>query len=231
MSTAALIIDAPDSASTPEIPAYILDAAQVAGEWWANSDRDPRIKFQPAVIVKLLCSLRDGNHYEPACHLAGVSYRQFREWMNRADDDGPESPFGRVAAAVKLAEAEAEAETVRQVRAASRDARFWAAGMTFLERRHPDRWRRPSESVGVQVNVGVTVGVAATEDTRRALVPGVVIEQIANGNADRPALGIDLSPQPQIAPALSPAVQIPVSDANTEAKAPPSRGVSPPNVA
>jgi hypothetical protein len=34
---------------------------------------------------------------------------------------------------------------VRKVRAAGRDPRFWAAEMTYLERRHPHRWGRRAE--------------------------------------------------------------------------------------
>lgn len=181
----------PEPLAEPSTPAYILDAAAAAGEWWAKSDRDPRIKFQPVVILKLLQAIREGMHYEPACALAGVSYRQFGNWQNIAEDNGPESPHGIVAAALKLAEAEAEGETVRYVRAASRDPRFWAAGMTFLERRHPDRWRRPSEATQVQVHVGVALGLEATEDQRRAMVPQVVIQQIVSNNAMSPALGTD----------------------------------------
>ena len=192
--------DAPDTDAPQEIPAYIMDAAEAAGEWWARSDRDPRIKFQPAVVMKLLTGLREGNHYEPACALAGVSYRQFREWMNRAEDDGPDTPFGRVAAAVKLAEAEAEAESVRYVRAASRDPRFWAAGMTFLERRHPDRWRRPDSAQQVNVNVGVALGVQVSDEQRRAIVPTIEVKALERNPPFAPDLslsaGAKASPQP-----------------------------------
>ena len=104
--------------------------------------------------------------------------------MNRADDESPETPHGRVACAVKLAEAEAEAESVRYVRAASRDPRFWAAGMTFLERRHPDRWKRPDASQSVQVNVGVALGVQVSDEQRRAIVPSVQIAQIPSINGE-----------------------------------------------
>lgn len=206
-----------DAGEREPVPDYILKAAEAAGEWWAKSDRDPRIKFTPPTIVKLLTALRDGNHYEPACALAGVTYSQFRNWMNKAEDEGEDGPFGAVARAVKVAEAEAEAESVRYVRAASRDPRFWAAGMTFLERRHPDRWRRPSDNTAVQVHVGVAIGVQASEAQRRAIVPQVVSQP--------------LSPTPEPLTALSPAPERAVSDVQGEAKATPMEGVSPPNVA
>ena len=191
-----LLDDTPEQVEAPVIPDYILNACEAAAEWWAKSDQDPRIKFQPAVVMRLLMAIREGSHYEPACAVAGVSYRQFREWMNKAEDEDETSPYARVASAVKVAESEAELESVRYVRAASRDPRFWAAGMTFLERRHPDRWKRPDSAAAVQVNVGIAVGIQASDEARKGFVPQVVIEQIANGNGVAPPLGTELVSAP-----------------------------------
>lgn len=207
----AAVEQTPEQGLEPLTPDYILNACEAAGEWWARSDKDPRIKFTPPVILRLLTAIREGMHYEPACSLAGVGYSQFRQWMNRADDEGPETPFGIVAGAVKLAEAEAEGETVRYVRAASRDPRFWAAGMTFLERRHPDRWRRPDSAQQVNVNVGVALGIQASDEQRRAIVPA-------------------LSPTPERLIAVSPVPAIAVTVDGVEAKATLNRGVSPRSV-
>jgi hypothetical protein len=44
------------------------------------------------------------------------------------------------------------------VRVAGNDPRFWAASMTYLERRHPERWARRSEGQDgpkVVVQIGV----------------------------------------------------------------------------
>lgn len=43
------------------------------------------------------------------------------------------------------AEAEAEVQALARVQVAARSANHWQAAMTFLERRHPERWRRPSQ--------------------------------------------------------------------------------------
>jgi len=211
----------------PPIPEYILDACQAAGEWWAKSEQDPRFKFQPSVVLKLLSAIREGAHYEPACSIAGMSYGQLRNWLNAAEDNGPESPHGRFAVALKIAESEAELETMSYVRAASRDPRFWAAGMTFLERRHPDRWKRRDDNA-VQVNIGVALGVQASETQRQAIVP---IIEIAPINAISSPHGAALSPSPESANALSPTAPMPVSVDMGEAKATPNDSVSPPSVA
>ena len=221
--------------SATDLPEYILKACEAAGEWWAKSDRDPRIKFQPAVILKLLTAIREGMHYEPACALAGVSYRQFLNWQNIAEDQGPETPHGVVSAALKVAEAEAEGETVRYVRAASRLPQFWTAGMTFLERRHPDRWRRPDAGQTVNVQVGVALGVQVSDEQRGAYIPRlspVVISQNQAQLCDVPSAGDQaLSPPSNTLSALSPVPQTAVSADIGEAKATPNRGVSPPDVA
>lgn len=178
MSTQALE-ESPETQEHGEIPAYILECAETI----AHHDKrlramSPPCKLTPALAVRLLATLREGAHYEPACALAGISYRAFREWMNRAEDEDDEGPFAALAHAVKVAEAEAEVETVRDVRKASKDNRFWAAGMTFLERRHSDRWRRPDSAQQVNVNVGVALGVQVSDEQRRAIVPSVQIPSI-----------------------------------------------------
>ena len=170
-------------------------------------------------------------YHEPACALAGVSYRQYLNWQNIAEDEGPESPHGIVSAALKVAEAEAENETVRYVRAASRLPQYWAAGATFLERRHPARWKR-QDGPAVSVSVGVQVGIQAGDEDRARLLPDVVIRQIANNNADRSALGISqLSPGRESVTPPSPVSGMAVSVERDQAKAPPIEGVSPPGVA
>jgi hypothetical protein len=60
-----------------------------------------------------------------------------------------------------------------KVRKAGEDPRFWAASMTYLERRHPERWARRSEGqdgpkVVVQIGVrdsDVQVRIASSEPT------------------------------------------------------------------
>jgi len=60
-------------------------------------------------------------------------------------------------AALKRASARAEAIEVAKVRKAGDDPRFWAASMTYLERRHPERWARRSED-GNSPRVVVQIG-------------------------------------------------------------------------
>lgn len=185
---AADAVAAPPRVTPTPTPDYILHAAELSHQIdQSGGSGSVARKFGPQAVVILLTALRDGLHYEPACRLAGVSYEAFRVWCRRGEDEAEDGPYATFACAVKLAEAEAEAESVRYVRAAQRDPRFWAAGMTFLERRHPDRWKR--QDGPIQVNVGISVGIGATDDSRRGLLPDIVIAQIRPDNGVRPSLG------------------------------------------
>ena len=84
--------------------------------------------------------------------------------------------------------------------------------MTLLERSDPEHWGRRDPDKGVQVNIGVAIGVQASEDARRAIVPQVVIREIASNNAIVPALDTPLSPVREIAPDF----RLAVTEANQE---------------
>ena len=88
--------------------------------------------------------------------MAGITNRAIQIWMQRADEG--DTRYDAFANVVRAAEALAESNAVRNVRAAGKDARFWAAEMTWLERRYPDKWGRRQEDAGVPqvvVNIGV----------------------------------------------------------------------------
>lgn len=77
-------------------------------------------------------------------------------WLKRGD--AGETPYAALSDALKRASARAEAAEVAKVRQAGNDPRFWAASMTYLERRHPERWARRSEGNDgpkVVVQIGV----------------------------------------------------------------------------
>ena len=175
-------------------PDYVLDCAKVIAEYDpVLRAMSPPCKLTPTVAVRLLMAIRSGAYYETACAKARISYSAFVSWRNRAEDEPEDGPFSTLLQAVKLAEADAELESLSDVRVAAKNPKFWAAGMTFLERRHPDRWRRPDAAQQVNVNVGVALGVQVQDDTHRAQLSTVdaQIRQISSDNANRPALGTD----------------------------------------
>ena len=116
----------------------------------------PSTLREPETVQLLLASIRDGNYRETACRQAGISKVTFYNWLKRAEQ-GDEAAQAFVNALEK-AEADAEAETVRNVRHASKLPQFWAAGMTWLERKSPDRWGKRQDDQNVP-RVVVQIGV------------------------------------------------------------------------
>jgi transposase-like protein len=102
-------------------------------------------KLDAQVTSALTTAIRAGNYTETAARHAGIAPSTFYEWMQRGEQrDAKGEPvhpqFAEFREAVKKAEADAEAYAVGQVRLAMQDS--WQAAMTYLERRHPERWGR-----------------------------------------------------------------------------------------
>ncbi len=110
----------------------------------------------PHIVQELLEAMEAGNYMETACELAGIAKVTVYNWLKRGEDG--EEPFSAFSYAMKRASARAEAKAVANVRRAGLDDRFWAAEMTYLERRHPERWARRSEE-GNSPRVVVQIGV------------------------------------------------------------------------
>ena len=115
-----------------------------------------KFEAQPEKVRRLIDLLMEGNYRDTAGAMAGITSRSLRSWMEKAE--AGDARYQALAAVVTVAEAFAESTAVRKVRAAGHDPRFWAAEMTYLERRHPDRWGRRSESdTGPKVIVQIGV--------------------------------------------------------------------------
>ncbi len=105
-------------------------------------------KLCDSLIIALSQAIAKGNYLVTACNLVGVTDETVRNWVNQAFTDeeagltAEDSLFIRLHLALKKAEAEAESKLVNVVRESAEVDRNWIAGMTFLERRHPDRWGR-----------------------------------------------------------------------------------------
>jgi transposase len=110
----------------------------------------------PVPVQEFLEYLAHGHYVEVAAELAGFSKRTIYNWLERGKAGEPE--YAAFLHAVKAAEAKAEHELLSNVRKASKLPQFWAAGMTILERRHPERWgKRSDDSSGPKVVVQVGI--------------------------------------------------------------------------
>jgi hypothetical protein len=112
-------------------------------------------------VAILADALMGGNYRDTAARLAGIAESGVRAWV-RAADEG-DLRYLPIATVIRSAEAIAEAEAVSYVRRASRDPRFWAAGMTWLERKYPDAWGRRESESGPKVQVIVGAGTAQVQ--------------------------------------------------------------------
>lgn len=133
-----------------------LQAQQVADLYLPNGGRPSMVSDANTVQV-FLASIADGNYRETACKIAGISKQTFYNQLKRAEQ-GDEAAQAFVDALEK-AEAYAEGEMVTAVRRAAQSGpQFWAAGMTYLERKAPDRWGRrqdDSNTPKVVVQIGI----------------------------------------------------------------------------
>lgn len=91
-------------------------------------------------VREAICeSIRRGNYAKIAAEAADVSETTFYRWLEEGEQAqrGKKREFWE---SVKKAEAEAEEKAVQVVQDAM--PHDWKAAMTYLERRHPERWGR-----------------------------------------------------------------------------------------
>jgi hypothetical protein len=105
----------------------------------------PSKVFNKRVVARIVAAIEMGCTYEAACAAGPIAVRTFYEWMGRAERDQiiglGDSAYVAFADRVEAANLEAERRITEQwVAAIPGD---WRAGRDFLERRFPDRWRRP----------------------------------------------------------------------------------------
>jgi len=122
-------------------------------------------------IQRFLSYISDGNYRETACKASGFSLTSLQKKLKLAEEGNDAAIAFRTA--LEKAEGLAESETVVNVRNASKLPQFWAAGMTYLERKSPDRWGRRQDDASVPkvvVQVGgnasdvkVLIGISAGE--------------------------------------------------------------------
>ena len=122
------------------------------------------LKLSDATINVLVSVIKAGNYAVTACNLAGIPEQTFYAWLQQADKDelvgatSQESLYIRLKESIKNAEADAEVSLVDMVTGVALKDRNWIAGMTLLERRHPDRWGR-KDRTRIDINETKTVTI------------------------------------------------------------------------
>ncbi|KKM67802.1 hypothetical protein LCGC14_1467370, partial [marine sediment metagenome] len=97
-------------------------------------------KLTNELAEKICGYIAQGNYASVACHAVGISPDTMMLWKRNAEQ-GVE-PYLSFLLALKDAEAQAEVRLVGLVGEIATSEKQWAAAMTLLERRHPQRWGR-----------------------------------------------------------------------------------------
>lgn len=131
----------------------------------------PQSKLNAGVHTAIVDTARRGNYMTTCAAMIGVSPRTIMRWLQRGEQDlenGEDTSYARLYRDVSQASAQFEDEMVNLVADAARaNPQNWAAAMTILERKHPDRFGRRDTTVlegGDRPAIVVNIG---DEDTRR----------------------------------------------------------------
>lgn len=100
-----------------------------------------KTKLTRQTADRILAILRAGGYDETACAAAGISRQCFWDWLRRGA--AGEAPYNVFADEVQRARAEGESRNVMLIASAAQNN--WQAAAWLLERRHPERWARPSQ--------------------------------------------------------------------------------------
>lgn len=122
-------------------------------------------KLTPELITKLTGYMARGNYFITACNASGISKKTAYEWINKGEEDienGVESLKRDLVNALKRAEGIAEDELASMIRETALEKREWLPGMTFLERRHPERWGRKDRST-ISIEETKTITITTVE--------------------------------------------------------------------
>lgn len=97
-------------------------------------------KLNEKLHTEIVTLIENGNYLETAACAAGVDVATVRRWLKRGAR-AASGPYAEFCAAVKTAEAIAEARSLRRIRSAAING-VWQADAWYLERKFPSKWGR-----------------------------------------------------------------------------------------
>ena len=182
-----------------ESVALRAQAEQIADHYLSHQPPGGAFKAlgDPDRIQRLLASIRDGNYREVAIKQAGIARQTFYNWLKRAE--AGEQGAIQLVDALEKAEADAEADIVRNVRNASKLPQYWAAGATHLERKYPERWgRRQDDASTPKVVVQIGVNAQDVQITTFASQASTLSEDTHSLSGDVESVNSGYVNQPQV---------------------------------
>jgi transposase len=102
---------------------------------------DVKSKYSPPVHEAIVAAIRQGNYKSTAARLVGIAPTTLTGWLRSGEAD-ENSRYRQLYLECEQAEAEWESEMLGKVRAAAEKPQNWAAAMTMLERRMPEKYGR-----------------------------------------------------------------------------------------
>jgi transposase len=124
-------------------------------------------KLTPEVAARIVAAIRAGNYLEPSARSAGIAPATFYRWMRKGKKDS-RGMYRDFYEAVERASAEAEVHAVAVIRRAANEG-DWRAAAHFLERRHPEGWRRHESIDTEETQLIVTTEDVASPKARKEL--------------------------------------------------------------
>jgi len=153
-----------------------------------NTKRPIPRKLNNGMITALSEYIRKGNYAVTACNLVGIDEKTLWNWVQQGEADnllGVDSLYSHLIQSIKKAEAEAEAKLVEVVRESAEIKREWIPAITFLERRHPDRWGRKDRTrvdITETKRIQIThVDVVLNEAGQTPMIEGHAVELLEEG--------------------------------------------------
>ena len=98
-------------------------------------------KFTSRRKSAILRKMREGHYYaKTAAETSGVTEQTLYNWLKKGEDPNRYPEHATFLEAYRKAEATAEERAIKAIQDAFPND--WRAAMTYLERRHPDRWAK-----------------------------------------------------------------------------------------
>jgi hypothetical protein len=88
----------------------------------------------------ILRKMREGHYAKTAAETSGITEQTLYNWLKKGGDPTQYPEHATFLEAYRRAEATAEGTAIKAIQDAF--PTDWRAAMTYLERRHPDRWAR-----------------------------------------------------------------------------------------
>lgn len=135
-------------------------------------------KLTPHLQEEICKFIAAGNYISTACQAVGINPETLRRWSVWAlqEQENGGGMYYDFYVAIKKAEAEAEAALASMIKETALDKKEWLPAMTFLERRHPDRWGRRDRQ---DVNISETKSITITRI--EVIMPGEIAPQLSQG--------------------------------------------------